>query len=266
MGAGGSRVTSDRYAEAVPMDYRVVIPCLNEEGQVANAVKSALQRGQTALKSVSAVVVDGGSTDGTVKAAQRAGAEVLHSKRGRGPQMNCGAGGARDDQLLLFLHADSQLPVRYGASISEAFERYSARMARHGQWGCFSTIQLDKPGLRSALLRATVSLRTRLLHLPYGDQAIFVRGQAFREIGGYKEVPLMEDVDLVRRLRTRFGAPVIVPGAVVTSSRRWDRLGFVRTTLLNQAIMAAWAMGTPPETLASWYYGARQLSEKRAQK
>ena len=87
-----------------------------------------------------------------------------------------------------------------------------------------------------------------------------------REIGGYKEVPLMEDVDLVRRLRSRYGAPVIVPGAVLTSSRRWDRLGFVRTTLLNQAIMAAWAMGTPPETLASWYYGARQLSGKRTQK
>lgn len=81
-----------------------------------------------------------------------------------------------------------------------------------------------------------------------------------REVGGYEEVPLLEDVKLVRRLRARYGAPVIVPGAVITSSRRWDRMGFVATTLLNQAIMAAWAMGTPPDILASWYYGARQLS------
>lgn len=76
-------------------------------------------------------------------------------------------------------------------------------------------------------------------------------------------MPLLEDVDLVRRLRARYGAPVIVPGAVMTSARRWDRLGFVTTTLLNQAILAAWAVGTPPDVLASWYYGAKQLSTRQ---
>ncbi|EIE21367.1 hypothetical protein COCSUDRAFT_66848 [Coccomyxa subellipsoidea C-169] len=152
---------------------------------------------------------------------------------------------------------------RYDARITRAFEQYSERTGKSGVWGCFSTIQLDKFGVRSALLQATVALRTRLLHMPYGDQAIFVRGHAFREIGGFKELPLLEDVDLVRRLRARYGAPVIVPGAVMTSARRWDRLGFVTTTLLNQAILAAWAVGTPPDVLASWYYGAKQLSTRQ---
>ncbi len=125
--------------------------------------------------------------------------------------------------------------------------------------------EAEEESLRSSIMEFTQDAR------PYNTQDLpdSVTNMSFavgREIGGYKEVPLMEDVDLVKRLRYRFGAPVIVPGAVLTSSRRWDRLGFVRTTLMNQAIMAAWAVGTPPETLASWYYGARRLSENRAQK
>jgi hypothetical protein len=103
------------------------------------------------------------------------------------------------------------------------------------------------------LLRTAVSLRTRLLHRPYGDQALFVRRAPFEAAGGFAELPLLEDVDLVRRLKAACGPPAIVPRAVRTSGRRWRRLGLAQTTLVNQAILAGHALGVDVHTLAGWY-------------
>ncbi|KAK9908137.1 hypothetical protein WJX75_003235 [Coccomyxa subellipsoidea] len=152
MGAAGSRRAADQNLETAPKHYRIIIPCLDEEQQITSTVKSALQRGQLALESITAVVVDGDSSDGTVRAAQRAGAKVVQSPRGRGIQLNRGAVGAKDNQLLLFLHADTQLPTRYDAGITRAFEKFSEQTGSKGLWGCFSTIQLDQRSLDCAAL------------------------------------------------------------------------------------------------------------------
>ena len=123
-----------------------------------------------------------------------------------------------------------------------------------GLWGCFATIHpTGLAALPRALLSAGVALRTRLLHRPYGDQGIFVSAAAFRALGGYHELPLLEDVELCSRLRGAAGAPRIVPAAIATSGRRWRALGLLRTTLINQAILLGYALGVDVAVLADWY-------------
>ncbi|KAK9811265.1 hypothetical protein WJX72_000876 [[Myrmecia] bisecta] len=261
MGLNKSPRLAQHASAPEPSLLSVIIPALNEEENIRTSVGSALQ-GRSGEQQVEVVVADGSSSDQTAAVAKRAGAQVITASRGRGTQMNAGWR-ASHGQTLLFLHADSQLPMDYAALLHGAL--YS-QPVRHGRqpalWGCFETIQIDSPGWQMHLLHAAVSLRTRILHQPYGDQAIFVRANTFSALGGYKEVPLMEDVDLVRRLR-RLGPPAIIRQPIVTSARRWQRLGFVRTTLLNQLILVAWRLGVKEERLSAWYRSAGSKQSKR---
>eukprot|EP00887_Chlorella_sp_A99_P006298 scaffold3.g6298.t1 len=165
--------------------------------------------------------------------------------------MNAGAEKAKGD-VLVFLHADSQLPDGYADLINAALQQHE-RWRRPAEWGAFESITIGEPPLAAWVLRHAVALRTRLLGVPYGDQAIFVRSGVFRELGGYQNWPLLEDLDLVRRLRAQSGAPALVPRPLATSGRRWQQLGLLRTTLTNQTILLGHALGVDVHTLAAWY-------------
>jgi rSAM/selenodomain-associated transferase 2 len=190
------------------------------------------------------IVVDGGSEDGTAEIAESLGAKVLRTPACKAAQMNSGAAMAGGD-VLLFLHADTRLP--------ENFEEFVLAAARQRGFcaGAFSLgIESPTKGLR--LIEQAANWRSRFLQMPYGDQALFVSRDLFLEVGGYPDYPIMEDFELVRRLKKK-GKITILPQPVNTSSRRWHNLGIFRTWILNQIIIAAYYSGIPPHRLAHWY-------------
>jgi len=218
----------------------IIIPALNEAEFIAGTLASIPKEA-----GLEVIVVDGGSRDDTPDIAQSLGALVLFSSPGRARQMNLGAATSNGD-ILLFLHADTRLP--------EGFSRHIRQCLRDPRVvaGAFR-LSLAPPIKGSAFIEKMANLRAEKWHLPYGDQAIFVLARKFKELGGYKEIPLLEDVDLVRRLR-RVGRLAVIPVPVATSSRRWKKLGVWRTTWINQIVLTGYFLGIPPRKLASWYY------------
>ena len=232
------RLTSDLRAVVDRPYVSVIVTALNEAEHIAAAVASGRH------PEAQIIVADGGSTDGTAQAARRAGATVITTPRGRPVQMNAGAELAAG-AVLLFLHGDTTLPGRYVEYVFEALA--DARVA--GGAFEFST-DPDTPG--KTVTETLINLRTRHLHLPYGDQAIFLTAGLFRTIGGYEDVPILEDVRLVQRMK-QYGRLAIVPAAVRTSGRRWKDLGVVKPTVINTIVMAGSALGIPLSALARLY-------------
>ena len=215
----------------------VVIPALDEESNLAAAIASVRADAEV-------IVVDGGSRDGTIAAALAAGARVLLGPRGRGRQLGAGAAAARGGWLV-FLHADTRLESGWAAALLALGEGVAG--------GAFG-FAVDSPRRAFRWIETGVRLRCALLRLPYGDQAVFARRAAYERAGGFAPLPLMEDVDLVRRLR-RVGALAFPPVRAVTSARRWEERGLVGTTLLNWTLLGMYALGWPPERLAKLYGG-----------
>jgi rSAM/selenodomain-associated transferase 2 len=216
----------------------VVIPALNEAAGVAEAVRSAAAEG------AEVIVVDGGSADGTPQRAAAAGATVLHSPPGRARQLGAGAGVARGE-VLVFLHADTRLPAGWSRAVEEALR--DPRVAG----GCFR-LRFDERSAALALVEWGARLRVALLGLPYGDQALFARREVLERIGGVPQAPILEDLDLVRRLR-RAGRLARLPLAVATSARRYRAGGTARTVLRNALAACAWWLGLDRERVAAWY-------------
>jgi rSAM/selenodomain-associated transferase 2 len=212
-----------------------VIPALDEAAGIAATVVSALEADEV-------VVVDGGSADDTAGVARRAGARVLSSPRGRGVQLHAGARAA-DGEWLLFLHADTRLDPGFAAAVRT--------LPAEIVGGAF-TLRIDAPGRGFRLVERAVAWRSRARRLPYGDQAIFARREAYERAGGFPALPLMEDVAFVRGLR-RLGPLAILPHAAHTSARRWHRHGLVGTTVRNWALLTAYTLGVPAERLARFY-------------
>lgn len=219
----------------------VVVPTLDEAGVVAGTL-APLQALRARGHEV--IVVDGGSTDGTPERAAPLADRVVRSERGRARQQNEGARGARGD-VLLFLHADTRLP-------GGADRRVLDGLARSGrEWGRFDVRLTGRhPALR--VVERMISLRSRMGGVATGDQAIFVRREAFREVGGFPEIPLMEDVALSRALLRR-GRPLCLREPVVTSSRRWETRGIGRTILLMWRLRLEFWLGADPAGLAARY-------------
>lgn len=218
----------------------VVMPALNE----AAGIEQTLQRlAPCRAQGVELIVVDGGSHDGTAERAAAGADRVLAGPRGRARQMNAGAAVAQG-QVLLFLHADTQLPPHAEALVIQALS--AGRL-----WGRFDVrIEGLSPMLR--VVAAMMNLRSRLSGIATGDQAIFVRADVFRQLGGYADQPLMEDIELSRRLRA-VSRPACLRQPVVTSGRRWQTHGVWRTIFLMWRLRWRYWRGESPESLAQAY-------------
>ncbi|MFB1489800.1 MULTISPECIES: TIGR04283 family arsenosugar biosynthesis glycosyltransferase [unclassified Thiocapsa] len=219
----------------------VIIPTLNEaRGIVALLNETAPVR--TAGGEI--LVVDGDSPDGTAGIAVPYADRVLSAPRGRAAQMNAGAAAARGD-LLVFLHADTRAPI-------ETLLRLPDLLARSGRsWGRFD-VRIEGRHPLLPLIAWSMSQRSRLTGIATGDQAIFVDRALFERVGGYPKIALMEDITLSRRLK-RHGQPLCVRDRVVTSGRRWESKGVVRTILLMWSLRLAYTLGVHPDRLSRIY-------------
>jgi rSAM/selenodomain-associated transferase 2 len=225
------------------MGISVVVPILNEEGTIA-----ATLRALTQLKPDELILVDGGSSDGTRAICRQFGVEVLTSPRGRAAQMNYGARRATGD-VLLFLHADTRLPPTAFNDIRDALSD------PHFVGGRFD-IQLDGDHWMLRVIGAMISLRSRLSKVGTGDQGIFVRREVFQRMGGFQEIPLMEDIALCRALK-RVGEVACLRSKVITSARRWEIDGVWRTIIRMWALKSLYLMGVSPHRLKQYYRDGR---------
>ena len=226
-------------AVAGHVSVSVVIPALDER----TALEAALRC--TGLPGVERIVVDGGSRDSSPEAARALGAEkVIGAERGRARQMDAGLREATGDTVL-FLHADTRLEAGWLAELEAA-------LADPGVAGGAFRLGLDSDLLRARVWELGVALRSRLLRLPYGDQALFVRRSILAAAGGIAPTPIFEDLDLVGLIR-RHGRLALLRTRAWTSPRRYQRNGWLAQTARNLAALAGWALGLPRARIAAWY-------------
>jgi rSAM/selenodomain-associated transferase 2 len=228
------------------MRLAIIVPALDEAARIADALTALAP---LRARGARVIVVDGGSRDATAALAAPLADAVIAAPRGRARQMNAGAAQARDADVLLFLHADTALPVDADGAIAAA-------LAGGARWGRFDvTIAGRSPWL--ALIGAAMNLRSRVTGIATGDQAIFVERTLFDALGGYAELPLMEDIDFSRRARA-VERPAALRARVVTSGRRWDERGVWRTVWQMWALRWRYARGADPLTLAREYRDVRE--------
>jgi len=219
----------------------IIIPVLNE----ADSVTAFLRHLSPWREFAEIIVVDGGSSDATVRMARgHCDQLLLTTDAGRAAQMNAGAARAQADYLL-FLHCDTQLTCRPGEFIGQ--------LAGTARWGFF-TIRLSGTDYRLRIIEWFMNVRSRRTRIATGDQAIFLCRPLWDELGGYADIPLMEDIELCKRLR-RIAAPDIASPPVVSSSRRWERHGVWTTVLTMWRLRLAYWLGVAPDRLARSYYG-----------
>ena len=223
-------------------EISIVVPVLYEQDTIAGLLEQL--RGIDAEEICEVIVVDGDPEGGTIRRIEHGRVVTLTSQPWRSRQMNAGAGAA-SGEVLLFLHADTLVPEGYPAHIGRA-------LARPGAVAGAFAFTFDLAGPAPPRIEWGTNLRARRLQLPYGDQGLFLRAELFRELGGFPDLPIMEDYELVRRLGRR-GRIAITPAAARTSARRWRRMGWWRPTLMNALIILGYRLGVSPVRLARWY-------------
>ena len=215
----------------------IVVPTLDEEEALRRNLPAALEVADEVI------VSDGGSRDGTTEVARKLGARVVTGPPGRGGQLSRGAAAATAD-ILLFLHADTTLPP-------DAAEKVRRAVANGAPGGAFLVrFDVDRPAQR--LGAWLINRRTRLIRLPLGDQAQFATREAFAKLGGYKDWPILEDLDFALRLR-RLGGMALIADPVTTGARRFVEQGTVRTVATNWLIWLLFLLGVSPQRLARLY-------------
>jgi rSAM/selenodomain-associated transferase 2/rSAM/selenodomain-associated transferase 1 len=227
-------------------EISIIIPALNEAGTIERTLESLVNQGCGEI-----IVSDGGSSDGTLAAARSFGAVVMEVSGGRAAQQNAGAVAARGE-LLFFLHADTVPPSGFADLIWGALEDPSIVA------GAFR-FQTDSGRVGMRLIERSAHLRSSIFGWPYGDQGLFLEKRVFEEEGRFADLPILEDFDLVARLRRR-GRIVTLNRPAITSSRRWQRRGILATTLINQLMVAGYFAKIPVSRLERFYKAAGSRS------
>ena len=225
----------------------VIIPTLNAErtlGPTLAALVPAVVKGIVQ----EAILVDGGSTDETCLIAEAAGTQLIEAPHGRGTQLDAGAAQAKGDWFL-FLHADTVLDPGWVEEAESFIERVES--GRRRQAAAFFRFALDDDGLLPRLVETMVALRCFVFALPYGDQGLLISRNLYNRLGGFRPLPLMEDVDLVRRLNRR--EVVMLQSRAVTSGERYRREGYVARAMRNLGCMLLYYLHVPPRVLARIY-------------
>ena len=222
-----------------PIPVSAIIPVLNAADTLAATVA-------TIAWAAEIVVADGGSTDSSPAQAALLNAQVLTVPRGRGSQLAAGVAAARHDWLLL-LHADTRLTPEARAVVE-------THMARHPDRAGYFRFALHSTNKRARVLERAVAWRCRILALPYGDQGLLLHRDLLRHVGGIRPLPLMEDVDLVRRLGRR--RLIALDAAAITSAVKWERDGWLRRSARNLCCLALWFAGVAPHRIARLYRGS----------
>jgi len=235
------KLTGETIIRTACQRISVIIPALDEAGRIAATIRRAQQ-----AANIEVIVVDGRSGDGTADIARLAGALVLTSSPPRAQQMNAGVASSSGD-MLLFLHADTLLPEGYDQVVRRCLTKPNVAV------GAFE-LRIDAPQVSMRIMEQVANWRSRFLKKPYGDQALFMSAATYRAVGGYPDLPIMEDYEIIRRLGKK-GQVVTLPIPVLTSARRWLRLGAWRTWAVNQAVIIAYYLGVAPRVLARFYRG-----------
>lgn len=225
----------------------VIIPTLNAERTLAPTLAALVPAVVEGIVQ-EAIVVDGGSTDETRAIAEAAGTLLIEAQRGRGSQLEAGASQARGDWLL-FLHADTVLEPGWAEEARSFMERVDS--GRRGQAAASFRFALDDDGIMPRLIESLVGLRCHVLALPYGDQGLLISRNLYNRLGGFRPLPLMEDVDLVRRLKRR--ELVMLQSRAVTSGERYRREGYLARSLRNLGCILLYYLHVPPRVLARLY-------------
>jgi len=215
----------------------VIIPTLNEERRIAATIDAAFAAGAAEV-----IVSDGGSNDATHSIAREHGARVINEATMRSRQLNRGAAGASHEHLI-FLHADTLLPPDAAYLVVRALER--------SIFGGFR-LRFAEEAMKLRVAAAMINVRTFVTRAPWGDQAQFIRRETFERIGGYRELPIMEDYELAARMK-RMGKTIVLPQKVTTSGRRFLDKGVLRTAFINWSIITRYRFGASTDDLAALY-------------
>jgi rSAM/selenodomain-associated transferase 2 len=219
------------------MSLSIIVPMLNEEAGIGATLSGLRELG------AEIIAVDGGSSDKSVEIAQAHADQVVHAARGRARQMNAGAAVAQGE-VLLFLHADTRLPPAVDRLIFEA-------IAGGADWGRFD-VRISGDSIWFPVIAAFMNQRSRLTGIATGDQAIFVKRSAFEQVGGFPDLPLMEDIVISQRLK-QLSHPASLHAKVTTAGRRWEKHGVLRTILTMWWLRLRFFFGADPKQLAIEY-------------
>ncbi len=226
------------------IDFSIIVPVLNEESQINLLIDHLHARSFEPTYEI--IVVDGNPQGNTLNAIRAEDIVKIKAEKGRARQMNAGAEAA-GGRVLLFLHADTRLP-------DGALEKIDRVLENSEYVGGAFDLKIDSDRLFLRYISMRASQRSRRNRMPYGDQAIFLRKEYFEHIGRFKDIPLMEDIELMRRIKRDGRKIYILPDRVTTSARRWQRDGSFYTTMRNQILVAMFHLGVNPSRLAKYYW------------
>jgi rSAM/selenodomain-associated transferase 2 len=226
-----------------PIEFSIIVPVFHEGERINDLIESLNHLDSD--KNIEIIVVDGSRERDTLRAIRTGQIAKISSEKGRAIQMNAGAFIAKGE-VLIFLHADTELPIR-------ALEKIHSLMEQTDYVGGAFDLGIKSDKLVYKAIGALSSLRSRLSRIPFGDQAIFIRKEYFDQLGGYKEIPLMEDVELMRRIK-RSGKKIrIFYDRVMTSPRRWEKEGIIYCTLRDWILRILYLFGMSPDRLVKYY-------------
>jgi rSAM/selenodomain-associated transferase 2 len=226
-----------------PPKFSIIVPVLHEVDRINDLIEHLRQLDLEG--SCEIIVVDGSPERDTLQVIQDKTVIKIPSQKGRARQMNAGASAARGD-ILIFLHADTELPLN-------AFKRMNTLMGKREYVGGAFDLGIKSDQWIFKVIAFLASLRSRLNRIPFGDQGIFIRRNYFNKIGGYKESPLMEDVELMRRIKRSGNKIWIYYDRVMTSPRRWEKEGIIFCTLRNYTNQLLYFLGVSPHKLVNFY-------------